>query len=85
MVSPVAVFQQALVEFTRGQAWKFIFEIDRARALLVAQVFSAEGHQFAYQGLVCKKGRLGDAIVAHAITNFLLGLWVVIRGDYIFW
>ena len=40
---------------------------------------------FAYQGLVCWKGRLGDAIAAHAITNFLLGLWVVWRGAWSFW
>ncbi len=40
---------------------------------------------FAYQGLVCRKDRLGDAVCAHAITNFLLGLWVVSRGAYVFW
>ena len=40
---------------------------------------------FIYQGLVIKKGRLGDAITAHAITNFLLGLWVVLREAYVFW
>ncbi len=40
---------------------------------------------FAYQGLVCRKNRLGDALCAHAITNLLLGIWIVVRGDYIFW
>ncbi len=40
---------------------------------------------FAYQGLVIWKGRLGDAIVAHGITNFLLGLWVVWKGAWHFW
>jgi CAAX prenyl protease-like protein len=40
---------------------------------------------FAYQGLVCWKHRLGDAITAHAITNFLLGLWVVWKGAWNFW
>jgi uncharacterized protein len=39
----------------------------------------------AYQGLVCLKGRLGDAMAAHAITNLLLGLWVVWRGAWHFW
>ena len=38
-----------------------------------------------YQGIVIRKGRLGDAITAHAITNFLLGLWVVLRSAYHFW
>jgi uncharacterized protein len=40
---------------------------------------------FAYQCLVCRKDRLGDAITAHAITNFLLGLWVIARHAYFFW
>jgi CAAX prenyl protease-like protein len=40
---------------------------------------------FAYQGLVCWKKRLGDAMTAHAITNFLLGLWIVWKGDWKFW
>lgn len=39
----------------------------------------------AYQGLVLRKGRLGDAITAHAITNFLLGVWVIWRGAWNFW
>jgi membrane protease YdiL (CAAX protease family) len=39
----------------------------------------------AYQGLVVCKGRLGDALTAHAITNFLLGLWVIWRGAWHFW
>jgi uncharacterized protein len=40
---------------------------------------------FAYQALVWRKNRLGDALTAHAITNLLLGIWVVARGDYLFW
>jgi hypothetical protein len=40
---------------------------------------------FAYQWLVIRKKRLGDAMTAHAITNFLLGLWVVWRGAWQFW
>jgi len=40
---------------------------------------------FAYQGLVCWKNRLDDAITAHAITNALLGGWVVWRGAWHFW
>jgi hypothetical protein len=39
----------------------------------------------AYQGLVCWKQRLGDAMTAHAITNLLLGLWIVWRGEWHFW
>jgi len=40
---------------------------------------------FAYQGLVCWKKRLGDAITAHAITNALLGYWVITKGQWQFW
>lgn len=39
----------------------------------------------AYQGLVIRKNRLGDAMTAHAITNLLLGLWVVWKGAWKFW
>jgi hypothetical protein len=39
----------------------------------------------AYQGLVLRRKRLGDALTAHAITNFLLGLWVLYRGAWHFW
>lgn len=38
-----------------------------------------------YQGLVIRKGRLGDAVTAHGITNLLLGLWVVWKGAWHFW
>jgi CAAX prenyl protease-like protein len=38
-----------------------------------------------YQTLVIRKNRLGDAITAHAITNFLLGVWIVWKDAWIFW
>jgi len=61
--------------------------------LLTALIFGMEHEEwlagilcgFAYQGLVIWKKRLGDAIVAHGITNLLLGLWVVWKGDWKFW
>jgi len=40
---------------------------------------------FAYQGLVCWKKRLGDAITAHAVTNGLLAFWVIARHQWQFW
>jgi CAAX prenyl protease-like protein len=40
---------------------------------------------FAFQGLVIWKGRLDDAIAAHAITNLLLALWVIWKGAWQFW
>ena len=39
----------------------------------------------AYQWLVIRKNRLGDAMTAHAITNFLIGLWVIWKGAWTFW
>jgi len=39
----------------------------------------------AYQWLVLRKNRLGDAMTAHAITNFLLGAWIIWRGAWHFW
>jgi len=39
----------------------------------------------AFQWLVLRKNRLGDAMTAHAITNFLLGVWVVWKHAWQFW
>ena len=38
-----------------------------------------------YGGLVCWKKRLGDAVVAHGVTNLALGVWVVARGEWHYW
>lgn len=38
-----------------------------------------------YQWLVIRKNRLGDAMTAHAITNILLGIWIVWKGAWQFW
>ena len=61
--------------------------------LVTAVVFGFEHNEWlagifcgaAYQWLVLRKNRLGDAMTAHAITNFLLGCWVVSRGAWNFW
>ncbi len=39
----------------------------------------------AYQWLVLRRGHLGDAITAHAISNLLLGIWVAYKGAWNFW
>ena len=54
----------------------------------IAAVFGFSHYQWlagilcgmAYQWLVLRKNRLGDAMTAHAITNFLLGVWVAWRA-----
>ena len=38
-----------------------------------------------FQWLVIRKNRLGDAMTAHAITNFLLGVWIVWKHAWHFW
>jgi CAAX prenyl protease-like protein len=64
------------------------------RALLITSVIFGLEHRewlagilagLTYQALVLRKGRIGDAITAHAITNLLLGLWVVGKGAWQFW
>jgi hypothetical protein len=39
----------------------------------------------AFQWLVIRKNRLGDAMTAHAITNLLLGIYIVWRGVWQLW
>ena len=64
------------------------------KAFLITSAIFGCGHNewlagllcgFAYQGLVCWKKRLGDAMTAHAITNLLLGLWVIWKNAWNFW
>jgi CAAX prenyl protease-like protein len=38
-----------------------------------------------YAGMMRWKGRLSDAIVAHATSNLLLAVWVLSRGDWGMW
>ena len=67
--------------------------VHKASLFLTSVIFAVIHQQWlagilcglAYQGLVLRKNRLGDAITAHAITNFLLALWVVFRPDWKFW
>ena len=39
----------------------------------------------SFQWLVVRKKRLGDSMTAHAISNFLLGIWIVWKGAWNFW
>jgi CAAX prenyl protease-like protein len=61
--------------------------------LATSAIFGLGHHQWlpgiicglAFQGLVCWKKRLGDALTAHATTNFLLGWWVIGKDAWNFW
>jgi exosortase E/protease (VPEID-CTERM system) len=39
----------------------------------------------AYAAVLKWRGRIGDAIVAHATSNLLLAAWVLMRGDWAQW
>jgi exosortase E/protease (VPEID-CTERM system) len=51
------------------------------------------GHQWmvgllaglAYAAVLKWRGRIGDAVVAHATSNLLLAAWVLLRGDWAQW
>jgi CAAX prenyl protease-like protein len=51
------------------------------------------GHQWllglvaglAYALLLRRRGRMGDAVMAHAVSNLLLAAWVLARGDWGLW
>ncbi len=66
---------------SRGAFWAtalvFAFEHDRYVGGLLAGV--------AYGALACRTGSLRAPIVAHVVTNLLLGLHVLLRGAYHFW
>jgi exosortase E/protease (VPEID-CTERM system) len=39
----------------------------------------------AYAAVLKWRGRIGDAVVAHATSNLLLAAWVLLRGDWAQW
>ncbi len=64
------------------------------RAILLSSVvFGIEHHQWlagvlaglAYGGLYMRSNTLWSPILAHAVTNLLLGLWVLRTGAWHFW
>ena len=76
-------------DFTRSSAAAV-----SVRALLLSSiVFGIEHHQWlagalaglAYGGLYKRSGTLWSPILAHAVTNLLLGLWVLRTGAWHFW
>ncbi len=63
-------------------------------ALLISSaLFAIEHHQWAagvmaglaYGWLYVRTGNLWTAIIAHGVTNFLLGVWVLYTGQWQFW
>ena len=40
---------------------------------------------FVFVVVVRRSGRMGDAAAAHAVSNLLLSVWVLITGDWAQW
>ncbi|MDN3919322.1 CAAX prenyl protease-related protein [Roseateles violae] len=72
-VDPQRVGLKAIVLST------FIFML--AHTLWLAAIVAG----LAYAWLYRRSGRLWTAVIAHAVTNGLLGIWVVVTGRWEFW
>jgi uncharacterized protein len=73
MVDPQRVGLKAIVLST------FVFTL--AHTLWLAAVVAG----LAYAWLYVRTGKLWVAIVAHAVTNGALGVWVVLTGNWAYW
>jgi hypothetical protein len=57
----------------------FVFML--AHTLWLAAIIAG----LAYAWLFVRTGRLWTAVIAHAVTNGALGIWVVATGNWVFW
>jgi hypothetical protein len=61
--------------------------------IAISLLFGLEHHRWlvgivagmVYAGLLYRRKNLFDPIVSHAITNLLLGIYVVVTGKWSFW
>ena len=72
-VQPAAVGLRAVVLST------FVFVL--AHTLWLAAIVAG----LAYAWLYIRTGKLWTAVIAHAVTNGVLGVWVVMTGNWQFW
>ena len=72
-VAPAAVGLRAVVLST------FVFVL--AHTLWLAAIVAG----LAYAWLYIRTGKLWTAVIAHAVTNGVLGVWVVMTGNWQFW
>ncbi len=72
-VAPGQVSWRALIVST------FVFML--AHTLWLAAIVAG----LAYAWLYIRSGKLWTAVIAHAVTNGALGVWVVISGRWEFW
>lgn len=66
----------------------------KTRAFIVTVILFGVEHNLWLAGMVAgalyswlymRSGKLGAAILAHGVTNGLLGLWIVATGQWIYW
>jgi uncharacterized protein len=57
----------------------FVFML--AHTLWLAAIIAG----LAYAWLYIRTGRLWSAVIAHAVTNGVLGVWVVLTGNWAYW
>jgi len=56
-----------------------------AFGLMHADILAATLAGVAYGALAAWRGRIGDAIIAHAVTNFLIAIHVLALGEWSYW
>lgn len=71
-------FRKWLIGFAGFWGMVFLFAIEHDRWMVGAIAGVVYGFVYLRKGL-------GTAIVAHAVTNLVLGLWVIWRGEWQFW
>ena len=71
-------FRKWLIGFAGFWGMVFLFAVEHDRWLVGAIAGVIYGFLYLRRGL-------GAAIVAHAVTNLVLGLWVLKTGQWQFW
>lgn len=82
-------FRKALLDYAGFGAMLVLFGVEHARfdlGVVLGLVFVAEGVLAGLvYGLLAKRCGLLSAIIAHTVTNFVLGLHVVLFGKWFYW
>jgi uncharacterized protein len=69
----------------RQASWKAIVMSSGVFALAHSQWLAAIVTGVIYAWLYKRYGKLWVPVVAHAVTNGVLGIWVVVYGNWVFW
>ena len=83
-------YRSFLYRYILAPNWMFIeYNSFAVKPFLITSIVFGITHQhwlagiicgMIYQFLVIRTNRVGDAITAHAVTNLLLGVWVITQG-----